>query len=71
MAISARMLAVVQKVDAAEAEYFAALRTRAVADRIRSEKSKRALAARKKAALAVDPVQTEPARPRPLRHRTP
>jgi hypothetical protein len=41
MAIRPKMLVVIQKVGAAEAEHFAALRTRAVKDRRRLERAKR------------------------------
>lgn len=56
MAISPRMLAVVQKVDAAEAEYFAALRTKAANDRIRLEKAKKQLVAKKTPPMKKSPL---------------
>lgn len=62
MAISPKMLAVVQKVDAAEAEYFAELRIRAVKDRVRIEKAKRALAAKKKPAIKKPPLRARSVR---------
>ena len=57
MAISPKMLAVLQKVDAAEAEYFAALRTKAVNDRIRLEKAKKQLVAKKKSSIKKSPLR--------------
>jgi hypothetical protein len=57
MAISPRMLAVIQKVDAAEAEYFAALRTKARNDRMRLEKVKQELAAKKKPRIRKPPLR--------------
>ena len=58
MAISPKMLAVLQKVDAAEAEYFAALRTKARNDRLRLEKAKKGLAAKKRPPIKKPPLRT-------------
>jgi hypothetical protein len=58
MAISPKMLAVVQKVDAAEAEHFAELRTKAVKDRIRLEKARTVLAAKKKPPIKKPPLRS-------------
>jgi hypothetical protein len=59
MAISPKMLAVLQKVDAAEAEYFAELRTKAVRDRLRIAEAKRTLAAKKKPAIKKVPLRSK------------
>jgi hypothetical protein len=48
MAISAKMLAVLQKVDAAREAHFAELRARGAADRARLAKAKTAHVAKKK-----------------------
>lgn len=58
MAISSKMLAIVQKVDAAEAEHFAELRTRAVKDRLQREETKRALATKKKPPIKKPPLRS-------------
>jgi hypothetical protein len=59
MAISPKMLAVLQKVDAAEAEYFAALRTKAMKERLRTEKAKKELAAKKKLPIKKPPLRAK------------
>jgi hypothetical protein len=59
MAISPRMLAIVQKVAAAEAEHYAALRTKLAKDRLRLLQAKRAQTTKKK-----PPLSEPPPRPR-------
>jgi hypothetical protein len=55
MAISPKMLAVIQKVEIAEAEYFAALRIKARKDRMRLQRAKAELAAKKIAPIKKPP----------------
>ncbi|HUM14463.1 MAG TPA: hypothetical protein VL086_02145 [Candidatus Nitrosotalea sp.] len=59
MAISPRMLAIIQKVENAEAEYFAGLRTKAIRDRLRAAKVKQVLAARKKPPVKKAPLRAK------------
>ena len=56
MAISPRMLAVLQKVHEAEMEHFAELRRQALAERIRRQSAQRNLASRK------SPIEKPPLR---------
>lgn len=59
MAISPKMLAVIRKVDAAEVQHFAELRTKAVKDRLRLKKARTALAAKKKPAIKTPPLRSQ------------
>jgi hypothetical protein len=53
------MLAIIQKVENAEAEYFAGLRTKAIRDRLRAAKVKQVLAARKKPPVKKAPLRAK------------
>ena len=54
MAVSARMMAVLQRVDAAREAHFAGLRAKNVVDQARKEKAKKVEAARRRAVRAAE-----------------